>query len=435
MVLGTAWGMTMPKISLRARFIAAHVINVIVLSITFGLTIGWLIESYEQDVLYKQVQIGLDQFAEAWGRDRSIQPPDIAGTQVLIVTPEMLPRLRPGLQALPLGMHDDVLLDGIEYFVGRRDVDDTRLYLLLDSEYIEVMEERMQHYALMGMLVAIFIATLVAIWLSNQVLKPITALSKWVHTLDPGRPHQSFDSHFGDDALDKMALTIDAYADRIDQFIAREKSFTEDVSHELRTPIAVARSTVTLLLEDASLTGSTRQRVERMDRAVRQMQELVEAVLFLAREDGGGGNIPIYLHELLLEVVESRADAAAAARVTITTEAMIEQQVQAHPGVIISIIGNLLDNAIRHGGAGVVTVSLQQGQLFIDDEGPGIPDEKLPLLMDRGARGVGSKGNGLGLHIVRSLCERQGWTMTISTRPQGGTSIQLCFPATNLTVL
>lgn len=425
----------MPKISLRARFIAAHVINVIVLSVTFALTISWLIESYEQDVLYKQVQTGLDQFAEAWILDQSIQPPDIAGTQVLVISPKTLPTLHPELQALGPGMHDDVKMDGIEYFVGRRDVDDTRLYLLLDSEYIEIMEARMQHYALMGMLVAIFITTLLAIWLSNQVLMPITALSKWIHSLDPGRPHQSFDSHFGDDAIDKMALTLEAYAARIDQFITREKSFTEDVSHELRTPIAVARSAVTLLLDDASLTNSTRQRVERMDRAVRQMQELVEAVLFLAREDGGGGNIPIYLHELLLEVIESRADMAAAAKVTIVAGEMAEQQVLAYPGVIISIIGNLLDNAIRHGGTGTVTVALQQGQLSICDEGPGIPEEQIPLLMDRGARGAGSKGNGLGLHIVQSLCERQGWKMTISAAPHGGICVTLCFSATNLTLL
>lgn len=435
MVLAIAWGMTMLRTGLRTRFIVAHVVIVIVLNVTFGLTINWLIESYEHDLLYKQVRTGLDQFADAWVVDKSRQPPDIAGTQVLIIPPEKLATLNGGLLSLSAGMHDGVIINGNEYFVGRRDVDNTRIYLLLDAEPIEIMEKRMQHYAIIGMLAAILIATLVALWLSGQVLKPLTSLSQWIRSLHPDRPYQPFDNRYGDSAIDGMASTIEAYAERIHRFIAREKSFTEDVSHELRTPLAVARSTVTLLLDDPSLTVNTRQRIERMNRAVRQMQELIEAVLFLAREDGGGGNTPIYLHELLREVIESRADVAATSKASIIASEMKEQQIHAHPGVIMSIIGNLLDNAIRHGGAGTITVSLEQGRLSICDEGPGIPTEQVPLLMDRGSRGAGSKGNGLGLHIVQSLCEREGWTMTISRGSQDGTCISLCFPATNLTAL
>lgn len=425
----------MLRASLRTRFIATHVVIVIVLSLTFGLTIGWLIESYEHDLLYKQVRTGLDKFADAWAMDKSLQPPDIAGTQVLIAPPEKLETLNAVLQKLPTGMHDGVSINGNEYFVGRRDVGNTRIYLLLNADPIEIMEERIQHYAIIGMLAAILIAALVALWLSGQVLKPLTSLSQWVRSLHPDRPHQPFDNHYGDSVIDGMASTIEAYAERINRFIEREKSFTEDVSHELRTPLSVARSTVTLLLDDTSLTPIARQRVERMSRAVRQMQELIEAILFLAREDGGGNNTPIYLHELLREVIESRVDAAAAAKAHITSVEMTEQQIHAHPGVVMSIIGNLLDNAIRHGGEGTITVSLVQGQLSICDDGPGIPDEQVPLLMNRGSRGAGSKGNGLGLHIVRSLCEQQGWTMTISSLSQGGTCISLCFPSTNLTVL
>lgn len=423
----------MHHVNLRTRFIAAHVLTVIVLSVAFSLTVGVLIEAYEHDLLNRQVKVGLEHFAADWADNHALQPPNLAGTRILVVAPEQLAHLPRQMQTISPGVHDDIKIDGNGYFVGRKDVGDTRIYLLLDANPIEVMEARMQRYAISGLLIGIILSVLVALWLSGQVMKPLVELSHWVRRLRPEEPFEPFGHQYRDRIIDGMVATVEGYADRIARFVAREQAFTEDVSHELRTPLTVARNTVTLLLEDATLSPSARLRIERLDRATRQMQELVEAILFLAREDGGGGTVLIDLNELVQDVVDSRAEAAEAARVSVVINGSGPQQVDAHPGMVMSIIGNLLDNAIRHGGAGTVLVTLTPGCLQICDEGPGMAPDQEQALMGRGVRGAHSVGHGLGLHIVQGLCTRLDWAMTVASSPQSGTCIRIAFVPAQLT--
>ncbi|HET9190700.1 MAG TPA: sensor histidine kinase, partial [Rudaea sp.] len=85
--------------------------------------------------------------------------------------------------------------------------------------------------------------------------------------------------------------------------------------------------------------------------------------------------------------------------------------------------------AFKYTQAGEVVVTVGSGKVMVEDTGPGIKPEDAERLFERGVRGegAGGKGAGLGLAIVRRLCELYDWRVTLSPRPQGGAVATLDF--------
>ncbi len=418
----------MTELGLRGRFVVANLATIFIVFATLALLTARIFESYELESLQKQVAVDLDRLAVFLDESPSLDEIDFGSSRGLIVAPDRIDTLPALLREVREGIHDDFVIGERGYIVGRRDVDGTRLYVLLDIQAFEEMESLMIDRAVVSLAGGLAIAFLASLWMSRQVLKPVSDLSNWLAGIRPGQPRLPFAGKYGDKHIDGVAAILENTMDRLEAFVGREQALTEDVSHELRTPISVARSAVTLLLESRDISTVTRQRIERIERATRQMEELVEAILFLAREDGGGSAISASLNDLVLEVVDSRREAAARAGVSLHVDNLVPQTIIAHRGMALSIIGNVIDNAIRHGGAGEVVICLRPGELVVTDRGPGISPEHIDAVFNRKARGDGSRGYGLGLHIVRNLCERLGWTITLADTAGVGTVVIITYP-------
>lgn len=425
----------MTKLGLRGRFVIANLAIIILVFTVLVILTASVFESYEKEYMQKQVAVDLDRLGILISMSPGLDAIDFGGSRGLVVSLDRIDTLPALMRDLPKGIHDDFVLDGREYIVGRRDVDGFRHFVLLDMQSFEEMEALMIHRAVISLISALAIALFASLWMSRQVLKPVSDLSNWLAGVRPGQPRLPFTGKYGDRHIDGVAAMFEDAMDRLEAFVGREQALTEDVSHELRTPISVARSAVTLLLESQDLSTVTRQRIERIERATQQMEELVEAILFLAREDGGSSAISISLNDLVLEVIDSRRDAAVRAGATLHFDCQSLQAAVAHRGMALSIVGNVVDNAIRHGGAGEVVICLRPGELVVTDRGPGISPEHVGAVFNRKTRGDGSRGYGLGLHIVRNLCERLGWTINLTIAMDGvGTIVTITYPVAKIKI-
>ena len=277
------------------------------------------------------------------------------------------------------------------------------------------------------------LSLLVAIWLSTRVLRPVTDLVDRVkHFERSGRP-VPLAPHFADDEVGQLAAALDDYSGRLTAVVERDREFNADVSHELRTPLAVIRGATELLLAQEDLPDKTRERIRRIDRAARQSSELTQALLLLSRSerqaptDGETSDVG----QVVEQVIDTYRPLLGNKPVEVKVDGDADIHVDAPAAVVAVALGNLIGNAFKYTPAGTVTVRIERSRVVVEDTGPGIKAEDATRLFERGVRGEGvvGKGAGLGLAIVRRLCELYGWEVSLAPRADGGAMAVLDFRA------
>jgi two-component system sensor histidine kinase TrcS len=235
------------------------------------------------------------------------------------------------------------------------------------------------------------------------------------------------------------ALAVRAATDR------RMRQFVTDASHELRTPLAAIQGYAELTRQDsADLPEVTEYSLARIESEARRMSSLVSDLLLLARLDEGQDLHveDVDLADLLLNAVN---DARASAPGHTWTAEVPDSSVLV-PGDrerLHQLVANLLSNARVHTPAGsTVRARLRVGgpgmpvQLSVQDDGPGISDDLLPVIFERFARGdasraqgtSGTRSTGLGLAIAHSIAEAHGGTIGAQSSP-AGTTFTVTLPA------
>lgn len=287
--------------------------------------------------------------------------------------------------------------------------------------------------ALLGAVVGFgFLSLVVAYWLSRRVLRPVTELAARVERFERDRRPERLAPHFADDEVGQLAAALDDYAARLTELVQRDREFNFDVSHELRTPLAVIRGATELLLAQPDLPEKARERIRRIDRAARQSAELTEALLLLSRSEkqGPSDGESSDVAQIVEQVVETQRTNLGQRPVAVRIEREAPLTVAAPAAVIAVALSNLIGNAFRYTQDGEVVIRILGDRVEVADTGPGIEAEDAALLFERGYRGqaaIGSKGAGLGLAIVRRLCDLYGWQVSLAPRPGRGAIATLRF--------
>jgi signal transduction histidine kinase len=260
----------------------------------------------------------------------------------------------------------------------------------------------------------------IGLWLSRKVLKPVTELADRLRDFRKAGKAEPLAPHFADDEVGELAHALDEYSVRLTAMVEHDREFNSDVSHELRTPLAVIASTTELLQGSGDLTPKLSERLKRIERASRQATELIEALLLLSRAERRGPTRgeTTDLAKLAADVIESQRPQMRGKPLTIELVVNSPVSVNAPASVLSVALTNLIGNAIKYTLEGSVRVEVGNGQVEVIDTGPGIKPEDAERLFQRGVRGegVGGSGAGLGLAIVRRLCELYGWH--VSMRPR-----------------
>ncbi|MDB5969737.1 MAG: sensor histidine kinase [Hydrocarboniphaga sp.] len=413
---------------LRARLIGGMLLLVVLLGGAFCVAVFSFMELLETELLSNNLAEELQEFAADYRHDAKALPPSAGGFDGYVVTPESSGDTPPELLPLGPGLHEDVIIDGQEYMVGRQDVGKAHVYVRLNVQPVYRLEARLAWLAMLGTLLACGLTALVAAGLSRWVMQPILRLSQKVSGFDPRHRLERLQPQFQERETEVIASAFDRFIERLDDFVTREQTFTEDVSHELRTPLATIASAIDLLMEQADLDEATRRRVARMQRATRQMQGLIESLLFLAREDGGLQVFDYTVEEIVEEAVAAQREQLAGRPVSLQLSAQGPPQIVRVPlGMATSVINNLIANAAQYTPSGRIEVRLEAGHLEVSDTGLGIAPEELPQVFERRYRGATSRGNGIGLYLVKRICERLGWQLEVSSTAGVGTRFDVHF--------
>ncbi len=415
--------------SLRARIVVALLLVVTLVSGGYFYAVYELVELIEDDLMEGTVKRELSEFARRYSTAPDTLPPIAAGLKTYVVRKgESPPADFPAwLQSWPAGRYDSFQLGEEEFYAGREDAGHARLYLVLDIENVERLEANLTQLALLS-LIGVWVAAVIAgVLLARRVMRPVSMLADRIGAMEPSDTTHRLQDEFDDREILLIAAAFDRYCERIEQFVDRERAFTDEAGHELRTPLAVVLSSVQLLQEEPTLSERGRERVARIRRATRQMQDLVEALLFLAREDGGWKGEPCALDEILEGVADTYRSALADKPLSLHCEIASPRTILAPPGMAECVVSNLVGNAVRHTERGRIDLRLEADRIVVQDTGAGIPPGDVGHIFDRRYRDPQSRGLGLGLYLVKRICDRLGWRIEVQSAPGAGTRFDVTF--------
>lgn len=334
--------------------------------------------------------------------------------------------LPPALHALREGYHHDVTLQEGVYHVLKTHALGYPTYVAIETSSF-ASHERWLQGALVGVaLLDIPLALLMGIWLVRRISVPHEQLAERVRELDPASDPEPISPDFHGIEVGQIAQAIDSYQDRLQGFVRRERSFTAAASHELRTPLASILTSAELLHHDRQLPAPLKNYTSQLIRNANQLGELLNGLMWFAREKDLPRREPVDVEAMARELVKQISEAGR------TVEIIDQQAGQARetvrlPVVLFSIVfSNLLRNALQFSPEGSrVTVTLDERQFCIHNPGPAIPEHDLGHIFEPHFRSRSSPGQGLGLYIASTICQRLDWDLEISSNEGQGTRVSV----------
>ena len=258
------------------------------------------------------------------------------------------------------------------------------------------------------------ITCLAAFFLARRTIRPLTQLSELVANTAPDNLPEQFAGRFGSNEIGILAKALEDALSRVKQFVDREVQFTRDASHELRTPIAVVGGAVELLQQSKDLPTQDKILLERIAHANRDMSQTVEALLALARESSMQS-----LAVKLLPVVEKQiirhSHLLEGKMVEVDVDISMEQTLDIPEGVLDILVSNLISNAFQHCLEGEVIIAWKDNRFQISNSSKPMDETLKSRAFEPLVKGADSAGFGLGLSIVKRLCERLGCELSLDS--------------------
>ncbi|WP_165439924.1 sensor histidine kinase [Micromonospora kangleipakensis] len=296
-------------------------------------------------------------------------------------------------------------------------------------------------------LLAISVVGVAGAWaVAGRALRPLHQVTATAQRLGEATLDQRIGWSGADDEVAELAKTFDAMLDRIAAAFEAQKRFVANASHELRTPLAVMRTEIDVTLSDDEADIAEYRRMATVVRdASERANGLVDALLVLARSEAQTGRRLGRRAECDLAVGTANALSAVAReveRIGLRVQTSLRPApVVGDPGLLDRLAGNLIENAVRynhlHGRIWVRTGSDgQRSWLVVGNTGFEVAQADVPGLFEPFRRGgqerTGARGSGLGLSIVRAVCDAHGGAVAVVAQPGGGLEVTVTLPSVDV---
>ena len=305
-------------------------------------------------------------------------------------------------------------------------------------------EQAYQHATALSIAVAITVAAstafVVTAYLSRRLQHSIAELSQAAAAIAEGHYDIRVAPPQLGDEFENLAGSFNQMAQRLQSVESTRRRMFGDLAHEIRTPVAVLEAyreavedgVKTLDPQTIAMLREQTGRLVRFSADAGALAQAEESHTAIARG-------PVDTAELLTALKAAFADRYAAKAVALHTEAGDTAPIWADRQRLTQVLGNLLDNALRHTPAGghVTLTTTRRGPevaFTVTDDGDGIPAGHLPHVFERfyradSARDRGHGGSGIGLAIAKALTEAHGGHISAASRGPGqGTTFTVAVP-------
>ena len=278
-------------------------------------------------------------------------------------------------------------------------------------------------------------------WLARKALRPVERMTSEAGQIGIDRLSDRIAVPRVADEVGRLAVTLNAMLDRLEQGVREKHRLIADASHELRTPLAVMRAEIDVSLRGDYLPPAACAVLESAREEVDRMSRTVDNLLTLAQVDEGRLELlvtPVSLIDAIDAAARPLRPLAAAKDVELTVDGE-SFEVQADPQRLHQALTNFVENAIKFTQpGGEVRVTTWRGRnevgVTVTDNGPGMPAAARVHVFDRfyrvdHARGRGAGGSGLGLAICREVATAHGGRVWVDSEEGKGSEFSLALPS------
>ena len=299
----------------------------------------------------------------------------------------------------------------------------------------------------LAMPVALIVAGFAGYRVAGKALNPLEEMARKTEQITAQRLTERIPVDNPDDEFGHMSRVLNGLLARLGESFEQLQRFTSDVSHELRTPLAAIRSVGEVALQDEHSPEKYRDIIGSMLEEVARLTAMIDTLLTIAHADSGAVELhrtAFKLNDLVQESVAVVGVLAEDKKQTILVAGNSQLSVSADRSFLRMAVINLLDNAVKYSPAGcTIQVNVRDSErapdrvtlvgVVIEDEGPGIPQDKAERVFDRfyrvdEGRTRDAGGAGLGLAIAKWAVEAHGGSISLTPRLPHGSVFSIWLP-------
>ena len=276
-------------------------------------------------------------------------------------------------------------------------------------------------------------------YLAGKSIEPIVRTTRLTNLISQKNLDQRIPLSENNDEIKQLTVAINGLLERLEQAMKREQQFTSDASHELRTPLAVLKGSLEVLIRKPRTPEEYVAKVQSGLMEINKLNEIIDQLLDLARAELDVWDVHEIELSSIVEEVISNTGIGEERRVNFTPSFTNAIYVASNEKSLFIILTNLIQNALKYSDPSTeVQVVLfhenDQALLEVRDDGRGIQKESLgklfnPFFRENPGELRKVQGSGLGLSIVKKLCDQLGITIAIDSQPWSGTTVRLTFPS------
>ncbi len=326
------------------------------------------------------------------------------------------------LKNLDFGFHE-VFRDGQAFHALVFKQGDEKFLYLRDQTNLERREQALYLIIFAGFVLSIVAAWILGYFLARRIMSPVVLLATQVRGREKKAPEELLlASHFANDEVGQLASAFDEVLEKVRSTLQRERFFTSDVSHELRTPLTVITTACELLQASPQLGEKQKNQLARIQRAAQEMRDLVHTFLQLARNqlemDAVVSRVTLAQvaqeqHEFWMPLATEKHLALSLDVESAPSSPLAEQRFNA--ALLRAVLSNLIRNAVHYTDAGFVRIVMTREGFRVEDSGKAIDEGSKEAIFQPFVRGAAARGEGLGLglSLVRRICEHQHWDIRL----------------------
>lgn len=286
---------------------------------------------------------------------------------------------------------------------------------------------------------ALLLALLMGITIGGTILRRMDMISRTAGNIMAGDLSQRVPVSGRNDEFDLLASQLNAMLDRIQQLIKGIRQTTDNIAHDLRSPLTRLRNRLEITLLETRSEPAYRQAITQGIEEAETLIKTFNALLEIAQAEAGNHRAQwglVQLDQLASDLVELYKPVAEEKGQTLELVDCRPVPLNGSRHLLAQVIVNLLENAIKYTPAGG-TITLQckptagAADLIVADTGPGIPASERERVLERFVRLENSRqtpGNGLGLSLVKAVCEMHRAALRLSDAGPG-LIVAIRFPA------